>query len=274
MNRLSSELYRLYQPHASGDSDGAQGTAPDEPRLIDGRGEVRAMVLALAKPADWGLLSKVWHGVQVDLELPAPAIAVAGADGYQLWFSLAEPVPAAQALAFLEALRRRYLGDIKASRVAMMPTVAASSPLAAVHARRVPAELPAQRPDSGQWSAFVSPDLAPVFAEEPWLNSPPNPVGQSDLLSRLECMAAADFHRVLEKLRLNPLATQPKPNPAPAASADPGAEVMNDHPAPAGAWLDPKRFLLEVMNNDTIAMGLRIDAAKALLPYLDDPGLT
>ena len=30
---------------------------------------------------------------------------------------------------------------------------------------------------------------------------------------------------------------------------------------------NPKHFLLEVMNDPTIAMQLRIEAAKALLPY-------
>jgi hypothetical protein len=37
----------------------------------------------------------------------------------------------------------------------------------------------------------------------------------------------------------------------------------------AGTWQDPTRFLLDVMNNDAVALALRIDAAKALLPYLD-----
>ena len=67
-------------------------------------GTVRAMVLELVRPADWTLLSTLWRGVQTDLELPAPAIAVSGIDAYRLWFSLAEPASAAQARAFLEAL--------------------------------------------------------------------------------------------------------------------------------------------------------------------------
>ena len=54
------------------------------------------MVLELTGPADWDVLSAVWRGVQADLELPAPAIAVSGTDGLQLWFSLEAPVPAAQ----------------------------------------------------------------------------------------------------------------------------------------------------------------------------------
>lgn len=249
MNRLQSQVRRLYVPHPPAGQD----TDPEEPRLIDSGGRVRAMVLELARPADWAALSKVWQGVQTDLELPAPAIAVSGQDGFQLWFSLAEPVFSSRAMAFLEALRVRYLGDIKAQRVGWMPAVDTASPLQARHARPVPA----LQANSGHWSAFVAPDLAPVFADEPWLDIPPSPEGQADLLSRLRSIPLADFQRALE--RLGPAAM---PGHFQQASGPTGL---------AGAGLDPKRFLLGVMNDDTVALALRIDAAKALLPYNDDP---
>lgn len=248
MNRLQSEVHRLYVPQASM----GVGVDLDEPGLIDSRGQVRAMVLELARPADWAALSKVWQGVQRDLELPAPAIAVSGQDGYQLWFSLSEPVPGAQARAFLESLRVRYLGDINPLRVGLMPALDAVSPLHARHARTVPDE----QANSGHWSAFVAPDLAPVFAEEPWLDTPPSPEGQSDLLSRLVSISPADFQRVLERLG-------PATASAPSAPASGAAKT-------AGAHLTPKRFLLDVMNDDSVALGLRIEAAKALLLYVDD----
>ena len=98
MNRLQSELHRLY--------------LADESGLLDEQGRVRAMVLELTGPADWDVLSAVWRGVQADLELPAPAIAVSGTDGLQLWFSLEAPVPAAQAQAFLAALCAHYLPGV------------------------------------------------------------------------------------------------------------------------------------------------------------------
>jgi hypothetical protein len=275
LNRLQSELHRLYLPPAP--DAGAGPTAPGGPPLIDAQGQVRALVLALAGPADWALLSRVWHGVQAELELPAPAIAVAGADGYQLWFSLVEPVPVPQAQLFLDALRRHYLGDVKPSRVGLLPAVAATSPGQVAHARPVPAQLPG----SGHWSAFVAPDLAPVFADEPWLDSAPNPVGQSDLLSRLTSMPAADFERVLDRLQPNPVGTDTQRAAGTAAStgSDTGAgagtatttEAAQDRPTPLAAGRDPKRFLLDVMNDEAVALGLRIDAAKALLPYVDDP---
>ena len=249
MNRLQSELRRLYMPQPGA----GQGTDPDEPDLIDSCGRVRAMILELARPADWAALSKVWHGVQADLGLPAPGIAVSGQDSFQLWFSLAEPVPAPKAIAFLESLRTSYLGDIKAQRVVLMPAVDAALPLQARHARLVPA----QQANSGHWSAFVAPDLAPVFADEPWLDIPPSPDGQSDLLSRLKTIPLADFQRVLERLL-----------PATVPGLFQQGSGMADV---AGAGLGPKRFLLGVMNDDTVALALRIEAAKALLPHIDDP---
>ena len=119
MNRLQAEFHRLYLPPSP------DGRSHDfgEPGLIGAEGRMRAMVLGLARPADWPELSALWRGVQADLELPAPAIAVNGVDGYQLWFSLSEPVPVAQAHAFLDALRQRYLGTIAPDRLAMRPSV-------------------------------------------------------------------------------------------------------------------------------------------------------
>lgn len=206
MNRLQAELKRLYA-------------------LDDAPGQVRAMVLSLSRPADWEALSAMWRGVQADLALPAPAIAVSGIDGYQIWFSLLEPLPAAQAMAFLDALRLRYLRGIAAERVGLM----VDAPV-----------VPALQAPTGNWSAFVATDLAPVFADTPWLDIPPSPDGQADLLSRLASIKRADFQQALERL----------------SPAD--AKV---HPR------SPKNFLLEVMNDDTIELDLRIQAAQALLPY-------
>jgi hypothetical protein len=264
MNRLQHEVHRLYMPQAPG----GRHVPPDDACLIDAGGQVRAMVMELAKPADWQALSTVWNGVQLDLELPAPAIAVSGTDGYQLWFSLAVPLPAVQALAFLEALRLRYLNDIQPHRLSLWPTVAASSALPVQHAKLVPA---AQAP-GGLWSAFVAPDLAAVFAAEPWLDLPPTPEAQARVLSPLKSIQVADLERALERL----WPTAPSTASRSASDAAEVAEVagagpgrMNTRPLPAGLAADPKRFLLDVMSDDTIALGLRIEAAKALLPYFE-----
>lgn len=281
MNRLPTELHRLYAPPAPNDP----APAPEQANLVNAHGQVRAMVLELGRPADWAPLAKVWHGVQAELDLPAPAIAVSGVDGYQLWFSLAEPLPAAQALAFLESLRAHFLADIKPHRISLMPALDAASAQSARHARPVPA----QQASSGRWSAFVAPDLAPVFADEPWLDLPPNPDGQAALLSRLKSIVAADFQRAVDTLRPAlptaravdpPQLSAPTATAAHAALAAPAARadravaglgLANTPAAPAGAWRTPQDFLLDVMNDDRVALGQRIEAAKALLPSFHDP---
>jgi len=66
-------------------------------------------------------------------------------------------------------------------------------------------------------------------------------------------------------------ARSPDLHPEPAAiAAGSVAALPADGPTSAGAGRDPKRFLLHVMNDPSVPLGLRIDAAKALLPYPDD----
>ncbi|MBB4842217.1 hypothetical protein HNP55_000712 [Paucibacter oligotrophus] len=220
MKRLQTEIQRLYL------------TLTEEPA------RVRAAVLEVATPADWEALGQVWRGVQADLALPAPAIAVSGTDGYQLWFSFAQALPAARALALLEGLRQRYLPALPAKRLKLWPS---ESPL-----------LPPPRlAQTGQWAAFLAPDLAPVFADEPWLDTPPNEEGQADLLQRLRSIKAEELQEALAQLG------QVEPEAAPLA---PAASLSS-----AAAASDPRQFLLRVMNDESLAMSLRIEAAKALL---------
>ena len=254
MDRLQTEFHRLYLPH----SPDGQRDDSHESGLIDADGRVQAMVLGLARPADWQAFSALWRGVQVDLELPAPAIAVNGIDGYQLWFSLAEPVPVAQAHAFLDALRLRYLGNIALDRMALLPDMGASAPRQA----QQPPRVPALQEKTGCWSAFVAPDLAAVFSDDPWLDVPPTPDGQADLLSRIASTQPAAFLHALDQLQ--PAAVPATPD-APCGTIDP----PNRKWASAGQGLDPKQFLLAVMHDPTVELHLRIEAAKALLPCFD-----
>lgn len=242
MNTLQAELRRLYL------FDDSIGLNPsdEKPCLIAPDGRVRALVLELARPADWNALSTVWQGVQADLELPAPAIAVSGIDGYQLWFSLAEPVSVAQAGTFLESLRLRYLGTLAPERIGLMPT--------ATHPARM---VPALQPDTGLWSAFVAPDLAPIFSDGPWLDVCPSPEAQANVLSRLQCIKPALFQAVLD--RIGPVVERTPGNTG-SPSAVASASIAHNS-------RDPKHFLREVMNDPAIALALRIEAAKALLPY-------
>jgi hypothetical protein len=214
MNRLQSELHRLYAPSEGG---------------------VRALLLELARPADWGELGKVWRGVQADLQLPAPGIAVSGTDGLQLWFSLLQPVSTAHAADFLARLRARYLPGVAMMRLRTSTELPA---------------IPAQDAASGNWSAFIAPDLAPVFAETPWLDIPPGAEGQADLLARLESIKPGAFDAALRGLR-------------------PEDGASREAPAASGADLDPRRFLQDVLNDESVALALRIEAAKALLPPRD-----
>lgn len=239
MNRLQSELNRLYRLRPLADAD-----ASSPP--VDTADTVRAMVLELTRPPSWEQLSNVWRGVQAELELPAPAIAVSGTDGLQLWFSLAEPVAAARAQAFLERLRQRFLPEIDPGRVRLM-----------LQAPQVPAE----QGQTGNWSAFVAPDLAPVFEDAPWLDIAPNDEGQANLLSVIEAAKPAAFEAAVRQLA------------AVAAVALPPAAVSLDerspqaHAAAVSCDADARRFLRQVMHDETVALALRIDAAKALLQH-------
>ena len=260
MNRLQTELCRLYLPSGAAPP---QGDA-SELTLSGADGELRAAVLELARPADWPALSAVWQGVQGDLGLPAPAIAVNGLDGYQLWFSWTQPLPLEQAQAFLQALCTRYLPGVPARRLRLLP-----QPGQGV------AQVPALRPDTGLWSAFVAPDLAAVFGDEPAIDLPPGPDAQADLLARLGSMRPSDMLQAWE--RLQPLqasqATEaPSAPPAPSALAPFAPAAPTHFTEGPGPGLSPQAFLRAVMDNPGVPLALRIEAAKALLAAGPTPG--
>ena len=245
MNTLQAEQIRLY--------GAAPGSEPDVINLMNSARQVRAMVLELARTADWNALGTVWRSVQTDLELPAPAIAVNGVDGYQLWFSVAEPIALAEAQAFLEALRLHYLASVATARVSMWPATDASMPHGVCHARLAPGV----QAITGHWSAFVAPDLASIFADEPWLDLTPSPEAQAGVLSAMQCIKPADFQRALSQMQ-QPEKTEASHATRVTVSASPTS------------GLQPRRFLFDVMNDPEVEMHLRIEAAKALLPYCKD----
>ena len=256
--RFVSEFQRLYlnadAPHP------AMGTRLG---LLGSDGRVRCMVLSLSRPADWPALSAVWRGVQTDFELPAPAIAVNGADAYELWFSLADAVPLEQAHAFLTGLHRRYLDDVKSHRLELKPS-ADSSPATATTPL-----IPAIQGDTGLWSAFVAPDLAAVFGEEPSLDLPPGLGAQAELLGRLKPMPRSAFEAALGQLRpAEPGEASVVPVVPAVASPGAGASrpmALGPGSAAAERHEDARRFLQGVMNDEAVPMALRIEAAKALL---------
>jgi hypothetical protein len=262
MSRLQSELTRLYRPLSQTGTE----TNPQPSALMDSSNRVRAMVMELSGPPSWDALSRVWQGVQAELELPAPAIAVSGIDGLQLWFSVAEPVAVVQAHAFLDGLRQRFLADIEPRRVRLIPASAASS----LHHALDAALVPALQESTGNWSAFLAPDLVPIFADCPWLDIPPNEEGQANLLRGVAVMQQAAFDAACRKLGPAAPAAQSKLEVVGSVHklrANPPARARTE---PADAGSDAQRFLLKVMNDDTVALALRIEAAKVLMQYAND----
>ncbi|MBK1714235.1 hypothetical protein [Rubrivivax gelatinosus] len=216
MTRLQTEIRRLFDPAADGD------------------GYARCAVLELLAPVDTDALAALWSGVQNDFSLPPPAIAASGGDALQLWFALREPVTHAALRAFVDGLRTRYLAAVPAHRQRGWPD--AGSPPPAVPGAAVGPE---------RWSAFVSPDLAPLFAETPWLELPPGDDAQASLLAALQPIGPEAFAAALARLQ-----------PAAVPAVDPAA-------APAAAQAE--RFLLAVMHDTTAPLAQRIKAARALL---------
>lgn len=217
--RLQAHLDRLFQTQA------------------DVQGRVRTLVLGISGPADWPALAVVWRGVQTDLRWPAPAIAISGVDAFELWMPLQVAVSQDEARCVLQNLCTRYLSDVAPVRWRLWPAL--DEGLCA------PPQAPPQlHAATGRWSAFVAPDLAAVFGDDPSLDLPPGDDAQAEVLARIQPIPAADWQRAI-------------------ASAAPNALPVSQ-PTPA-AQDDPRRFLLSVMNDATVDMALRVEAAKALL---------
>ena len=252
MSRLPIEFRRLFLAAGPACAGGAIPT----PDLVDADGRVRALVIELARPAEWQPLAEVWMGVQTELGLPAPAIVVNGTDGMQLWFSVAAPLDAARAQSFLNGLRHRYLAAVKPDRLGLM--AGADSALAAC-AIALSGSAGASHEATGRWPAFVAPDLAPIFAETPWLDLPPGDEGQARVLAGLESIKPALFEAAAAQLQAWA--------DAPTVGAAAAGAVASEHDVQADGNAEAQRFLLSVMNDEAAPLALRIEAAKALLPF-------
>lgn len=246
MNRLDTERFRLF---------GTDTTATD--------GKVRAAAIDIQQRAGWEAVAAIWQGVQDDLDLPAPAVAINGSDGYQLWFSLTESVAADTLLDWLDAVRQRYASAWPAARFKVIPSTDALTP-----ASTGDLPIPPRLCGDGSWSAFVAPGLAPMFADEPWLDLAPSADAQADLLLPLRSINPAEWARALQRL-CEPSAGTPAAEPT--TSEAPPATPPVDSSKPAVPTLptttDPRQFLLAVMTHPEVALDLRIEAAKALLGH-------
>ena len=242
MSRLEEERRRLFGLDRG--CDDATEAAPDTTRVL---------VLELARPATWPPLAAVWQGVQAELAWPAPAIAVNGVDGLQLWFSLAEPVPLAEAQQALAALHARYLAGLPQHQLAVWPP---TPPLGRPQTLAVPAPQVA----SGGWSAFVAADLAALFEDTPWLDLPPGAEAQASLLMAGRSVTPAQWRAGLATLA-GPAAPPAPANPQQTAAASFSAPAAG----PSASAALARNFLLQVMQDEAVPLAQRIEAARALL---------
>lgn len=226
--------------------------SPLLPELDRLYGPDRAMVLEVVLPAGWDQLSHVWKAVQSELELPAPAIAVSGVDGLQLWFSLAAPTSSSTRARFLQRLRQRYLSSLAPAHVRVFAD-AAETPT------RPPVEISAQR-----WAAFITSDLVSIFFETPWLDIPPTDEGQAAILRALSPMQPVAYEVALNKLVANDDDARHEATDTTRTES----KTAKDAAQSTGTWRsEPARFLANVMNDESAPLALRIEAAKALLPF-------
>src|SRR5450830_708559 len=152
-------------------------------RLVSESGLTRALVLEFGGKgggeAHWSALCTIANAVQHELDLPAPAVSISGT-AFQLWLSLATPVPVAQARQFVQLLRSTFLP-------ASTDILAAAPP---DYVEQV--ALPPCLQPSGKWAAFV---------DEPGLDMPPPPAAQLGFLESLLSINPAPFAQALAKLQ-------------------------------------------------------------------------
>ena len=257
MNKLESELQRLY--FLPGQKWLGAKSESDNPRidLITATGLARCLLISVKDGYAWQQVAALYQGIQDELQLPAPAFSVCVEDGYQIWFSLAEPVALQLASDFMERLCLKYLTETKASKLILRPGMADEQ-------KFVP-QVPAKQESSDRWSAYIDPTMGSMFVAETWLEMPPNLDKQAGMLAGLKSIMPEDFHRALSTLQTM---HETKSNP-PAQNIESGQlQQPNKTSLSIGSgFSNPKSFLLAVMNDPTASAEQRIQVAIALLPY-------
>ena len=232
MHTLISELQRLYlrEGHDPGPAALAAqlaGEAPVALHLLGNDGSLSTLVMAFGGKGGgeqhWSELVIIANALQQELDLPAPAVSVSGSDTFNLWLSLAAPVPVAQAQQFVQLLRRAFLPE--------SGRVLASAPPADLADLPLPPHLHA----SGKWSAFIHPGMGAAFADEAGLDMAPTPAGQLALLENLRSMSVQQFDQALAKLQQH-LGVAQTERPA-ATSLAPSANVPEAPEAPTSGLL-------------------------------------
>lgn len=226
MHKLISELHRLYlfdeQRYLEADGSShaltpavlarhLSGEHTVAVRLVSEAGLARALVMEFGGKgggeAHWAALCTIANAVQHELDLPAPAVSISGT-AFQLWLSLATPVPLVQAQQFVQLLRSTFL-PASTDILAVPPSAYLEQ-----------AQLPPCLQPSGKWAAFIHPGMGAAFADEPGLDMPPTPAAQLGFLDGVRSIAPAQFAQALAKLQQHAgLAAEPVVAPRVAAAA-------------------------------------------------------
>lgn len=217
------------------------------------RGQGAAHCAAMLQLARW---------LMEELGLPEAAFSVNGRDGFDLWLPLAAPVPVSEAHELVQRLQALHLHELQQVHLrpaAAQPALAGGEPL------RLP---PGQHPDSGLWSVFIAPGLAPSFTEEAGIDIPPNLDKQAELLSRLQPIAPDEFARALQRLRQR--AGQAAEMPAPEADVS-GAGTQASAGAAGGVSSSPVPLAAGHVAPATVAVGPLAGRREELLELLTRP---
>lgn len=218
MEKLIAELKRLYlsdgDPVAQLLVQRLAGESSQALRLATADGRTRVVVLdfdKLPRGADdqhWSKLCEVANALQEQLDFPAPAVSISGAQGYRLWLSLATPVTVAQAQQLMTVLHQAYFPGW---------------PLAA-DAAGAPVELPpCLHPESARWAAFIHPGMGAAFADEPGLDMRPPFAAQAAFLEGLKSIDDQQLAAALQRLGQREAVA-----PTPAVVMAPGGLLLKD----------------------------------------------
>ena len=258
MNKLESELQRLYFLPGQDWQRLKSETVNPVINLITATGLVRCFVISVEKGCAWAQIGALYQGVQADLDLPAPAIAVSVEDGYQIWFSLAEPIALQSAQDFMNGLCRKYLSETKTTKLKLRPGIEKQLGFLPL--------VPAQQAEAERWSAFIDPSMGSMFVEETWLEMAPSRDKQAGMLAGLTSITAEEYQLACGMLQspTEEIADLPVENKVasqlPRRSEPSVLNVAND-------FTNPRSFLLAVMNDPSASAEQRIQAAVALLPF-------
>lgn len=296
MQRLLSELRRLFplpiEAQAEGAAPGAGSASSALQRQLAGEGGLELQ--PVEAQGCTRLLGFGFHGVargqgaahcaamlqlarwlMEELGLPEAAFSVNGRDGFDLWLPLAAPVPVSEAHEFVQRLQALHLHELQ--QVHLRP--AAPQPAAAGgESLRLP---PGLYPDSGLWSVFIAPGLAPSFTEEAGIDIAPNLDKQAELLSRLRPVEPEEFTRALQRLRqrtgqavdvpeadVSGAGTQTRAEAAGSAASSP-VPLATRHAAPATVAVGPlagrREELLELLTRPAPAVPAPFEGLTRLL---------